>query len=122
MEKFWTMQVEELPSFLILDEKRLEENSCIFSICTSLQRGDLFTLPLPELELGMVFSISANPVLAWEFESSDLSLCLTVRDAYFSTERKVAFAGKKRSIRNHTISSASLQGRKLCARNCVFRL
>lgn len=123
MEKNWTFPVGMTPVDLIVNETLPEGISGSFSVYSDQKADDFFFLPLPELEAGMVFSISPSPALNWSVAKTDYSLYIKVEDKYFSGKSH-HFQLKEKSFSpfRHTAKKSLLSGRKIAVSNCVYRL
>lgn len=121
MEKVWFSQTSVSSTNLIINEVLPEASLCTYSIYTPLRGEDEFVLPLPELDFGMVFSISAVSTLKWRFDPVDYAYTLTVKDPLFSGSAK-KLALPEKGIRNRQTFSSPPAGRMICSFHCVYRL
>ena len=123
VEKNWTFPVGMTPEALIVNESLPEDLPGSFSVYATQNADDFFFLTLPELEAGMVFSISPSPALNWSVAKTDFSLYIKVEDKHFSG-KLLHFQLKEKSFFNfrHTAKKSLSPGRKIAASNCVYRL
>ena len=122
MEKVWFIPTAEPPADLVFNESLPEASLRTFSIDTQFGGVDLFALPLPEFEVGMVFSISVAPALDWEFTAPEKPLFLTVSNREFFSGRIHRLTGEKLRKPFSPANRNSLHGRSLAAHICVYRL
>lgn len=120
-EKVWSLTCMDSQACLILNEKKLEGESCTFSVCSSWSGEKCLVLPLPELEAGMIFSISATSTLKWEFIPVDYAFVLTVKDARFSGEVRKVSPPEKRERFQHPVFTPRA-GRMISELYCIYRL
>lgn len=122
MEKVWFIPTAEPPADLVFNENLPEASLRTFSIDAHLTGEELFVLPLPEFELGMIFSISVAPALDWEFTAPENPIFLTVSNREFFSGRSHRPAGEKLRKSFSPANRNSLYGRSLAAHICVYRL